>query len=1140
MKKTLIIIPVLIATLLFGSTVNAADEEIKYDIVFNPTGTHYTDYEYDAFVGDYIGHLKIRLDFYPLEGTKAYEQQYVYMPIEPLPPYPGSVDKEGNPVDWDDYNAWYDGLPHEWRLNPALCLFVKVDSLTTIAELETYLETTFTPEMIATIDDVIIQENSAHLINPLLKDKNIIETAYSVGDKVTIVTTINDRFADFVVSGDTELSPLIIKPQSIDVGAAAQDRGTTGASDLYVTAYNPVNADGTIDSVEIWLNVSATGVEVGIVSMSGNDATTRDYYTWGNVASGSKQTASGVDIDCLTGDYIGYSNDGTGSIERDSSGGSGFWSYSSGLAISDLSSSTLSDFTSYVYLYSLYGTGTEAGGNDPPTVTTDNSTSVEETTATLYGNITDTGGENADIRGFQWGTSTGVYSTNVTEAGNFSTGSYNLGATGLPEGDKIFWRAEAHNSEGWGYGSELTLHTKPVEPDTLAVTDQDHESIDLSWNKGTGAEYTIIRHDTGGYPADYNSGTLSYNNTGTSCTVSGLNAGQIYYFRAWSISTDDGNTYSDSYAEVTDYTLPADPANLALSNATCNTLDADWTAGTGGDKSMVRWKEGSYPANESDGTQAYFDTSNSTTITGLSDTTLIYVAVFAYDSDSGYYSDGSSQDSANTTATVDPTFTTNAATDISANSARLNGTISALTCENASDVFWEWGLTTGNYTANYTDTTDYGNVSVYHDISGLSASTEYFFRGAARLDGGAWQYGGELSFNTTANYPPTVTTANATNLDCSSVTGNGNMTSKGSANATTRGFQYGIGGFTDNVSESGDFETGVFDLSITGLEDNTEYQYRAFATNIYGTGYGDSVNFTTTASSDPTFTTSNATSITNTTARLNGTISGLDCDQADDTFWEWGLSSGNYTSNYTDTTNRGNGAVYHDLSSLSANTTYYFRGAARLNGGAYQYGSEFYFTTTNVTACESPTGLTITAMTDSHIFVEWDSVDNVTSYLLLVSNTGYPASPTGSYAVAYNGSDTSATLAGYNLEFNKYFFSLWTHCNPYSDDYVTASIGGDAMSDLTAAFTPFLTFLPVLLIVALFTILAALAAKFIPILASPLFLLAAPISMYAGCNLYDNYVSNVGMGVGLALILYSFVCFIFAIITQFRRREESY
>lgn len=583
---------------------------------------------------------------------------------------------------------------------------------------------------------------------------------------------------------------------------------------------------------------------------------------------------------------------------------------------------------------SIYCTYTPSAGNDPPTVTSDSSSNVEETTATLTGNITDTGGENADIRGFQWGTSTSVYSTNVTESGDYGTGQYSLGATSLPEGDLIYWRAMAHNSEGWGYGSELTLHTKPQAPTGLSDTGRTSASIYLEWTKGTGSENTTIRYRTDQYPTDYNDGTFGYNGTASAANVTGLNPGQLYYFRAWAISTDSGNTYSDNYSQDTGYTLPADPANLALSNATCETLDADWTAGTGGDKSMVRWKTGSYPADETDGTQAYFDTSNSTTITGLPDNTTIYVAVFAYDSDSGYYSSGSSQD-----------------------------------------------------------------------------------------------------------------------------------------------------------------------------------------------------NEATLASSNPTVTTDNATDITNTTARLNATISSLDCEDADDTFWEWGLSTGNYTDNYTDTTDRGNGAVYYDLTGLTANTTYFYRGCARLSGGAYQCGGEISFTTTNVTICAAPVDLILTKLSDDRILAEWTAVENVTSYLLLVSTVDYPADPADQYgyAVAYSGNATTATLEGYYADYTVYYFSLWTYCNPYSDDYVTASIGGESLDDLALSFQN-LGILTISMIPLIFFSVMAFWKE-----NSVMFMLAAGVAILVGFNCYDVETSTWMLGISLVLWAYSIACLIFGFMCMFKR-----
>jgi len=94
----------------------------------------------------------------------------------------------------------------------------------------------------------------------------------------------------------------------------------------------------------------------------------------------------------------------------------------------------------------------------PPTVTTDVATvNVQNNQATLKGNVTNTGGQNADLRGFDWGTTSGSYPNSWTEG---TSGSY-VYATGtfshtipLTPGQIIYYRAKAHNSAGWGYGSE--------------------------------------------------------------------------------------------------------------------------------------------------------------------------------------------------------------------------------------------------------------------------------------------------------------------------------------------------------------------------------------------------------------------------------------------------------------------------------------------------------------------------------------------------------------------------------------------------------------------------------------------------------------------------------------------------------------
>ena len=104
---------------------------------------------------------------------------------------------------------------------------------------------------------------------------------------------------------------------------------------------------------------------------------------------------------------------------------------------------------------------------------------------------------------------------------------------------------------------------------------------------------------------------------------------------------------------------------------------------------------------------------------------------------------------------------------------------------------------------------------------------------------------------------PTVTTQAATNVAQTSCTGNGNITATGGANATRRGFCYKTGTSGDpTVSDSvayddGDFGTGAFTKSITGLSAGTSYRVRAYAVNSAGTSYGATVDVKTLSAFKP-------------------------------------------------------------------------------------------------------------------------------------------------------------------------------------------------------------------------------------------------------------------------------------------------
>ena len=95
----------------------------------------------------------------------------------------------------------------------------------------------------------------------------------------------------------------------------------------------------------------------------------------------------------------------------------------------------------------------------PPTVSTQAAASVGDNSATLNGNITDTGDSNVTERGFDWGF-TDSYGSSWTETpGPYGTGTYNHGISGLDSGTTYHFRAKAYNSNGWAYGADTEFTT---------------------------------------------------------------------------------------------------------------------------------------------------------------------------------------------------------------------------------------------------------------------------------------------------------------------------------------------------------------------------------------------------------------------------------------------------------------------------------------------------------------------------------------------------------------------------------------------------------------------------------------------------------------------------------------------------------
>jgi hypothetical protein len=196
--------------------------------------------------------------------------------------------------------------------------------------------------------------------------------------------------------------------------------------------------------------------------------------------------------------------------------------------------------------------------NDPA-ITTVASSLMSTTTSRLNSLVNNSGSQLADVR-FGFGTATGNMTTytNLTAWVNntYTTGTTPyVDLTGLTANTTYYFRAEIKNDVSTTNGTELSFNTTATASyPTLLTANPAGTTVSLTWVKGAGSSDTVICYKTGTYPVSRSDGTLAYNGTDTSCTVSGLTSGETYYFTAWGKS---GSLYSSGNATAISSTTAA-------------------------------------------------------------------------------------------------------------------------------------------------------------------------------------------------------------------------------------------------------------------------------------------------------------------------------------------------------------------------------------------------------------------------------------------------------------------------------------------------------------------------------------------------------------------------------------------------------
>ncbi|MCZ8196935.1 MAG: T9SS sorting signal type C domain-containing protein [Flavobacterium sp.] len=235
---------------------------------------------------------------------------------------------------------------------------------------------------------------------------------------------------------------------------------------------------------------------------------------------------------------------------------------------------------------------------------------------------------------------------------------------------------------------------------------------------------------------------------------------------------------------------------------------------------------------------------------------------------------------------------------------------------------------------------------------------------------------------------PTVTTTSVSAITTTSASSGGDVTADGGATVSARGVAFGTSANPTTGTSNGS-GTGTFTSSLTSLSPNTQYFYRAYATNSVNTAYGTESSFYTSAN------TPNAVTVANPqTSTLDVTIATTD---GNPTSTEYAIQETTGSLYVQANGSLGASAVWQTAATwatktvigLTGNTTYTFQTKARNGANA-----------------ETAFGATASGTTLAVQTVDWCNIQP------LVTNTFPEGGSTLVYARVYEGGITNAAGEG--------------------------------------------------------------------------------------------------------------------------------
>ncbi|MBK7629084.1 MAG: DUF1566 domain-containing protein [Bacteroidales bacterium] len=635
-------------------------------------------------------------------------------------------------------------------------------------------------------------------------------------------------------------------------------------------------------------------------------------------------------------------------------------------SITGLSKGTLYYMRAYVSnnIGTAYGNQETFTTLNIPTITTASISNITDTTAISGGNITADGGVNITARGVCWSTKQNPTIADTISKDGSGKGIFTSSLKKLVPNTTYYVKAWATNSIGTAYGNELAFTTTSPAPVLPSITTTTISAItqssavsggNITSNGGATVTSSGICWGTSPSPTiALTSKTTDGLATGAFAgSLTGLTANTTYYIRSYATNSV-GTAYGN---EISFTTLPATGGTVTdIDGNVYNTVTIGTQIWMKENLKTTRYRDGSIIPYEPDKTLWYALSSG---------------AYCWYNNDQATYKE-TYGGLYNFYATVDNRnlcpngwhVPTNAewtaltdflgGTSVSGGKLKEAGTSHWLNPNTGATNETGFAALPGGYRYNPENYTFIGSTGFWWSSTESSLSNSWL-----RFLSSDNPYVSESSWDKRYGYSvrciqgegqvlAAVSTTNIVSITQTTASTGGIVNNNGGSPVTATGICWST--FTNptialSTKTSDVPAAGVFISSITGLNANTTYYVRAYATNSVGTAYGNEQIFSTSAPATyPTLSTTAISSITPYSASGGGNISSDGGSSVVSRGVCWNLSPAPTINNFKSTDGSGIGNFASNITTLNANTTYYVRAYATNSAGT-AYGNEISFTT---------------------------------------------------------------------------------------------------------------------------------------------------------------------------------------------------